>query len=102
MNTILENRSFGSRYSAKNNLHHSAFYCNAPEAEHVALSGDFNHWHSTPMSRMSDGRWMASLELPHGYHHYIFLVDDRRVLDPNAYGIMRNSRIEPVSLMALS
>jgi 1,4-alpha-glucan branching enzyme len=90
------------RYSAKQNLHHATFFCTAPEAQHVALAGDFSDWNPTPMLRMPDGRWMASLELPHGYHQYVFLVDDQPVLDPNASGTARNERNELVSLIALS
>jgi 1,4-alpha-glucan branching enzyme len=89
-------------YSAKRNLHHASFFCDAPEARHVALMGDFNHWYPTSMRRMPDGRWMASLELSHGYHQYVFLVDDKPVLDPKASGQTRNERNEPVSLIALS
>jgi 1,4-alpha-glucan branching enzyme len=91
-------------YSAKRNLHHANFFCLAPTAGHVALVGDFNEWKptATPMRRMPDGRWMASLELPHGYHQYLFLVDGKPVLDPNATGKARNERNEPVSLIALS
>ena len=92
------------RYSAKRNLHHANLFCVAPEARNVTLVGDFNDWDptATPLRRMPDGRWMASLELPHGYHHYLFLVDGRPVLDPNALGKARNARNEPVSLIALS
>jgi 1,4-alpha-glucan branching enzyme len=95
-------KSFANRYSAKSNLHHANFFCIAPSAKQVALSGDFNNWIPIPMNRMPDGRWMASLELANGYHQYIYLVDDKPVLDPNAYGKARNDRNEPVSLMALS
>jgi 1,4-alpha-glucan branching enzyme len=92
------------RYSASRNLHHANFFCRAPEARHVSLVGDFNHWNPTaaPMRRMPDGRWMASLELPHGYHQYLFLVDSEPLLDPNASGTARNERNEPVSLIAIS
>jgi 1,4-alpha-glucan branching enzyme len=92
------------RYSASRNLHHANFFCRAPEARHVSLMGDFNHWNPTaaPMRRMPDGRWMASLELPHGYHQYLFLVDGEPLLDPNASGTARNERNEPVSLIAIS
>lgn len=92
------------RYSAKRNLHHANFYCLAPQARQVMLVGDFNKWNPTaaPMQRMPDGRWMTSLELPHGYHRYLFLVDGKPVLDPNATGKTRNERNEPVSLIALS
>jgi len=89
-------------YSAKRNLHHVFFFCDAPEAEHVMLAGDFNRGDPMPMRRMPDGRWMASLELPHGHHRYIFLVDGKPVLDPHASGKTRNERNEPVSLIAVS
>jgi len=92
------------RYSAKRNLHHANFFCPAPSANQVSLVGDFNQWDptATPMSRMPDGRWMVGLELPHGYHQYLFLVDGKPVLDPAATGKARNERNEPVSLIALS
>jgi len=92
------------RYSARRNLHHASFFCTAPHAQCVALVGDFNDWDptATPMCRMSDDRWMASLELPHGYHQYVFLVDGRPMLDPAADGVTRNSRQERVSLLAIS
>ena len=91
-------------YSAKRNLHHANFFCHAPQARRVSLVGDFNGWdpQATPMIRKPDGRWMASLELSHGYHQYLFVVDDKPVLDPNAAGKARNERNEPVSLVAIS
>jgi 1,4-alpha-glucan branching enzyme len=70
----------------------------------VSLVGDFNGWKptATPMRRMPDGRWMASLELHHGHHPYLFIVDGKPWLDPKASGIARNSRNERVSLIAVS
>ena len=47
------------RYSAKRNLHHVFFFCDAPEAQQVVLAGDFNRGDPIPMRRMPDGRWMA-------------------------------------------
>ena len=93
-----------SPYSAKRTRHHMDFFCDAPEARQVMLAGDFNDWNptATPMRRTPDGRWMASLELPHGYHQYLFLVDGQPVLDPNASGITRNDHNERVSLVAVS
>jgi len=92
------------RYCAKRNLHHVDFFCHAPQAERVSLVGDFNNWepNATPMTRQPDGRWMASLELSHGYHQYIFLVDGKRVLDPNATGKAKDSHNDPISLLAVS
>ena len=92
------------RYSAKRNLHHADFFCHAPEAKRVSIVGDFNNWNpnSTPMLRQPDGQWMASLELSHGYHPYVFHVDGKRVLDPNATGKAKDSHNESVSLLAVS
>jgi hypothetical protein len=42
------------------------------------------------------------LELTHGHHQYLFLVDGQPVLDPKASGIARNDRNERVSLIAVS
>jgi 1,4-alpha-glucan branching enzyme len=99
-------RSFAvpGRFSAKRTRHHVDFFCAAPEAKSVSLVGDFNDWIPTvdPMHRMSDGRWMASLELHHGHHTYFFIVDGKPQLDPKASGIARNSHNEPVSLIAVS
>ena len=54
------------------------------------------------MGQMPDGRWFASIELPHGHHQYVFLVDGKPVLDPKALGKTRNELDEPVSLVAVS
>jgi 1,4-alpha-glucan branching enzyme len=91
-------------YSAKRTRHHVDFFCHAPEAEQVCLVGDFNGWQPTAnrMQWMPDGYWMASLELSHGHHQYLLLVDSDPVLDPNASGKARNERNEPVSLIAVS
>ena len=85
-------------------LHHVSFFCQANGAGQVFLVGDFNQWNptATPMNRMPDGKWMASLELPHGHHRYLFIVDGEGQLDPNASGITRNESNEPVSLIAVS
>lgn len=93
-----------SRYSAKRTCHHVNFFHRAPNAERVCLIGDFNEWQpaATVMERMQDGCWTVSLELTHGYHHYLFLVDGQPVLDPNATGIGRNTHGERVSLVAVS
>jgi len=91
-------------YSARRQQHHVSFFCDAPGAKTVTPTGDFNGWDpaATPMYRTPDGRWMASLELHHGHHRYLFLVDGKPTLDPNASGITRNDRNERVSLLAVS
>lgn len=93
-----------SPYSAKRTRHQVTFICRAPDAKQVCLAGDFNEWQSTanPMQKMPDGHWVASLEVAHGHHQYLFLVDGQPVLDPKAMGITRNDRNERVSLLAVS
>jgi 1,4-alpha-glucan branching enzyme len=104
MNSMLEIKLSPGPYSAKRTRHHVDFFCDAPEAESVRLVGDFNGWNpaTNPMRRMPDGRWMTSLELNHGYHQYVFLVDGTPKLDPTGSGIAHNERNEAVSLIAVS
>ncbi len=96
--------TYGShnRYSAKNMAKPINFFCDAPEAETVAVIGDFNNWAPHPMNRQSDGSWHVQISLNHGHHHYAFLVDGNTVLDPRATGIARNEKKERVSLIAVS
>ena len=91
-------------FSAKRTRHHVDFFCDAPEARSVGLVGDFNGWDlaATPMHREPDGRWMASLELEHGHHQYLFVVDGQPMLDPRANGLAHNNCNERVSLVAVS
>jgi 1,4-alpha-glucan branching enzyme len=93
-----------NRYSAQNNVKPVNFYCTAPNAKAVCLVGDFNGWNplANPMERDPVGSWTARVELHHGHHQYLFLVDGEPMLDPNAYGIARNERNERVSLIAVS
>jgi 1,4-alpha-glucan branching enzyme len=80
------------------------FFCRTPQAKSVSLIGDFNDWQPAahPMNRMPDGAWFLRLELPHGHHQYLFLVDGKPMLDPNAMGKVHNERQETVSLIAIS
>jgi len=92
------------RYSARRNVHHVDFFCDAPGAAYVCLVGDFNDWSpsATRMHREPDGRWAISLELHHGHYRYLFLVDGKPKLDPYTAGVARNERNEPVSVIAVS
>jgi hypothetical protein len=51
---------------------------------------------------MPDGRWVASLELHHGHHRYLFIADGEPMLDPSASGIVRDDQDNRVSLSAVS
>ena len=91
-------------YSARKMVKPVPFMCFATEAEAVFIIGDFNDWNPTthPMKRQHDGAWRIELSLPHGHHHYLFVIDGQPALDPNAQGIARNERDEKVSLVAVS
>ena len=93
-----------ARYSAKAHSKPVNFYCDARDASHVFLVGDFNDWDpiASPMVRRPDGTWFAQAHLSHGHHHYRFIVDGNPVLDPRAQGIGRNELNEKVSLIAVS
>jgi 1,4-alpha-glucan branching enzyme len=94
----------GDRYSAKKMAKPINFYCEAPDAREVFITGDFNDWseRSHPLNRQTDGRWLAQVELHHGHHHYVFLVDGKRMLDPRAAGVGRDLNNDKVSLIAVS
>src|SRR5262245_18424203 len=91
------------RYSAKKFIKPVPFICHASKARQVRLKSDFNDWDSTahPMTRQSDGAWRIEVPLTHGHHLYLFVIDGKPVLDPNAQGIARNERDEKVSLVAV-
>jgi 1,4-alpha-glucan branching enzyme len=92
------------RAAQRRTLHLVNFFYHAPQAKLVALIGDFNAWDPKAhvMTRMPDGGWTIRLELPHGHHQYLFLVDGKAMLDPNAMGKVHNERNETVSLIAIS
>jgi 1,4-alpha-glucan branching enzyme len=53
------------------------FRLTAPDAKKVLLVGDFTSWkqRGIPMQKGSDGVWTATVGLPPGSHHYLFIVD---------------------------
>jgi len=77
------------------------FFCSAPWAKAVRLSGDFNHWHPILMERKDDGWWFIRMWLPHGRHLYRFLVDDVPMLDKHAASTDRDLHNQPASLVAV-
>lgn len=101
---MYSSQSYSSPYSAKKMAKPINFICVAPEAQQVHLIGDFNDWDATayPMKRQPDGAWYIQISLPHGHHHYQFLIDGKPMLDPRAQGIARNEKNEKVSLLAVS
>src|ERR1022692_3197972 len=101
MNTA-QNNSGTSLHSANYSTKPINFYCAAPYAILVELSGAFNHWHPLSMQRSVDGWWLAQVHLCHGHHQYRFLVDGKPMLDPHATGVVRDEHGEQVSLLAVS
>jgi hypothetical protein len=71
---------------AASDIEYEQFMIIAPEANSVALVGDFNDWDAatTPMKRVSpDGAWLVTLPLHPGRYEYQFEVNgQQRVNDP--------------------
>ncbi len=91
-----------SSYSAKNSLKPVNFYFAAPDARLVEIIGDFNHWKPLRMQRTLDGWWFIRMQLCHGHHHYLFVVDGEPQLDPHATGMDYDEQHGHVCLMAVS
>ena len=74
------------------------------DAEQVNLVGDFNDWdpQAHPLTQHVDGAWRINVQLNHGHHHYLFIIDGKSTLDPRATGIARNEKGEKVSLISVS
>ena len=53
-----------------------------PTAKKVEIIGDFNKWLREPMKK-SGKVWQISVPLTPGSYEYAFVVDDKRVRDPN-------------------
>lgn len=56
------------------------FYIENPCADHISLTGSFNHWakDELPLKPQRNGIWKIEIPmLPHGKYHYKFLIDDR-------------------------
>ncbi len=93
-----------NRYSAKKMAKPVNFACFAPKAHLVTLAGDFNHWDkaSHPMNRQPDGAWTLQVQMNHGHHQYLFIVDGHATLDPKAQGIARDRHGNKVSMISVS
>ena len=101
MKSLLCETSAGA-FSARTSLKPVNFYCRAPQAKSVELSGDFNHWTPVAMWRSADGWWHLQADLLPGHHQYRFLVDGTPTLDPRSMGVGRDEANEAVSIIALS
>ncbi len=58
------------------------FKITRPTAKEVLIVGDFNKW--TPKAMKKNGKvWQFSVELGAGRYEYAFVVDGKRIRDPN-------------------
>ena len=92
------------RYSVHHAQKPVPFYLAAPDAQAVCIVGDFNAWTpgAHPLQRRQDGSWQVELQLSHGHHPYVFIVDGQPMLDPRANGVTRNRNGERVSMVSVS
>jgi len=67
-----------------------AFEIHAPDAESVAVVGDFTGWNSTPVHLLPDdgGRWRGTVCLGPGVYEYKYLVDGRFLCDPSCHEVV--------------
>ena len=72
-------------------------------ARQVCWVGDFNGWQvgRTPYSKDGDG-WSLSLELPHGHHRYLVVVDGVPMLDPGSKGSVKDAEGSSFSILPVS
>lgn len=57
-----------------------SFEITLPQAQSVAVVGDFNGWNSDthPMKRSKNGVWKVTAEIPAGEYQFRYLVDSSR------------------------
>ena len=67
----------------------------APQARHVALSGDFNGWQRWDMHRLEDGTWELTVDNARQFDGYQYVVtqrDGREVWKADPYGFHQETR----------
>ncbi len=67
----------------------------APQARHVALSGDFNGWQRWDMHRLEDGTWELTVDNArqfNGYQYVVTQCDGREVWKADPYGFHQETR----------
>jgi len=64
----------------------AVFRCHAPQANLVAVVGNFYDGQPQPMQPTGDGYWHVTLELKRGRYEYRFLVENVPILDPKSRG----------------
>lgn len=79
------------------------FFWPHPEVRRVDWVGDVNGWEigKTPYTRDADG-WRLTIELPHGHHRYLVVVDGVPMLDPQSRGTVKDDEGNSFSLIPVS
>jgi 5'-AMP-activated protein kinase regulatory beta subunit len=76
-----------------------SFALKAPDAQLVALVGNFNGWNPKkhPMAKNNKGTWQKTILLEPGTYEYKFWVDEQWIIDncndyrcPNTFGTLNN------------
>lgn len=72
-------------------------------AKSVEWVGDYNGWQcgATPYKKEPVG-WSLTLELPHGHHRYLVVVDGQPALDPASSGTVKDEEGNSYSVVAVS
>jgi hypothetical protein len=71
-----------------------------PNAKAVEIIGDFNDWKRTTMKKAGSA-WQISLPLTPGAYEYAFVVDGKRIRDPNAKQSSANGKSSIVTVKPL-
>lgn len=80
------------------------FTLDAPEAERVAVTGEFTNWsrEGIPMTKdPGTGVWRAVVDVGPGEYEYRFIVDGRWIRDPNNVDYVRNEFGQENSLLVV-
>ncbi len=73
----------------KNQTTSIEFRLSDPTATEVLLAASFLHGKPQKMIRSRDGNWTLSYNLPPGQYRYLFVVDGKRVPDPQNPSLVR-------------
>ncbi len=65
------------------------FRVRPPAATEVAVMGSFTGWQRVPLHRAADGAWETTLTLDPGWNTYVYVVDGKVLVPPDA------DRLEP-------
>ena len=68
------------------------FSLSAPHAREVFIIGDFNEWKREPMKRKARGPWSITEKLAPGSYEYMFVVDGRKIKDPNKKSVSASGK----------